>query len=245
MLKIAVCEDDPAQIAAQKSLLEEYLQKRPHLSGQLSFFASGAALLDAAEVRGGFDLYLLDIIMPGINGIQAGMRLRELGEGGEIIYLSISRDYAVDSYETAAFFYLLKPIAPDRLFAVLDAAVEKLGRRRTEHTIVHTPHGARRILLEQILYVERAGHVMRYYCTGEVVDSTSLRCAFRDAAAPLLADRRFCLCGASFVFNLQHMSGVSSQAALLDSGAAIPIPRRHASALKAAWGRYWLEGVQK
>lgn len=60
-------------------------------------------------------------------------------------------------------------------------------------------------------------------------------------AAPLLADRRFYLCGASFVLNFQHVTGVDGQAALLDNGQTVVLPRTAAAAFKKAWGGYWLE----
>ena len=75
-----------------------------------------------------------------------------------------------------------------------------------------------RLLLEQIYYAERVGRCIRYYCAGKTVDSVTLRTSFREAAAPLLADGRFCLCGASYLFNLQHVAGVEARSAVLDSG---------------------------
>ena len=82
---------------------------------------------------------------------------------------------------------------------------------------------------------------MRYYCTDGMVDSQTIRMPFMEMAAPLLADPRFCPCGASFVLNLQHVAGVNGQTALLDNGAAVALPRTAAAAFKSAWGRYWLE----
>ena len=98
-----------------------------------------------------------------------------------------------------------------------------------------------RIRLEQILYVERMGHCMRYHCVGGVVDSQSIRSPFKTAAAPLLADRRFYLCGASFALNLQHVTGVHGQAAILDNGQTATLPRMSAADFKKAWGKFWLE----
>ena len=57
----------------------------------------------------------------------------------------------------------------------------------------------------------------------------------------MLADRRFCLCGASFVLNFQHVAGVKGQSALLDNGQAVILPRTSATEFKKAWGNYWLE----
>ena len=241
MLRIAICDDEAQYVQQIKNFLQEYLHVHPELSGQIHSFSLGRELLYQAEESGGFDLYLLDIIMPGLNGIQTGRQLRQLGDGGEIIYLTTSPDYAVDSYSVRAFFYLLKPLEKGRLFEVLDAAVKKLNDRRSKAVLIATKDGPRRLLLDQILYVERVGRGLRYFCSDGAVDSLSLRVPFHAAVEPLLADPRFCQCGSSFAFNLQHVTGVSGQEVLLDSGGAVAIPRASVAPFKHAWGSFWLE----
>lgn len=241
MLRIALCDDEEKQLNQTAVLLNTYFQSRPDLCGQVETFRSGSALLARIEEAGGFDLYVLDILMPGLSGIDTGRRLRALGKGGEIIYLTSSNDFAADSYDVRAFFYLLKPVNEGKLFQVLDGAVENLKRRRSSAVVVTTVDGPRRILLERIRYVERVGRYMRYYCTDTTIDSQTIRVSFREAVASLLADRRFCLCGASFVLNFQHVTGVNGQTALLDNGQAVILPRMSATEFKKAWGNYWLE----
>ena len=241
MLRIAVCDDEEQYVQQTANFVQEYLRRHPELSGQVHTFQRGQELLCQVEEDGGFDLYLLDIIMPGLNGIQTGQQLRELGNGGEIIYLTTSSDYAVDSYSVRAFFYLLKPIEQERLFEVLDAAVKKLSHRRQKAVLITTREGPRRILLDQILYVERVGRSLRYYCSNGTVDSMSLRVTFHTAVEPLLADPRFFQCGSSFAFNLRHVAGVKGQELLLDNGGFVAIPRASVPSLKNAWGSFWLE----
>ena len=241
MLRIALCDDDEKQLNQAAALLNTYLQPRPHLHGQVETYRSGGALLARAENAGGFDLYVLDILMPELDGINTGRRLRALGDGGEIIYLTSANDFAADSYDVQAFSYLLKPVEQGKFFQVLDQAVKKLKQRRSSAIVVTTADGPRRILLEHIRYVERMGRCMRYYCTDSTVDSQTIRVSFREMAAPLLADRRFFLCGASFVLNFQHVAGVNGQTALLDNGQTVVLPRAAAPEFKKAWGNYWLE----
>ena len=240
MLRIAICDDEENQLNQTAALLNTYLRSRSGLNGQVETFQSSRTLLARAAEEGGFDLYVLDILMPELSGIDAGRRLRSLGGGGEIIYLTCSNDFAADSYDVRAFFYLLKPAEEGKFFHVLDGAREKLNRRRSNAVMVSTADGPRRILLEHIRYVERVGRCIRYYCADGVIDSQTIRVSFREAAAPLLADRRFYLCGASFVLNFQHVAGVNGQTALLDDGQAVALPRMAATDFKKAWGNYWL-----
>lgn len=241
MLRIAVCDDEEKELNGTAKLLNSYLGARPGLRGQIECFQRGEALLKRAAEQQGFDLYILDILMPEESGIDLGRRLRDLKEGGEIVYLTTSNDFAADSYDVGAFFYLLKPVEKNKLFQVLDRAADKLNRRRESAVMVSTAEGQRRILLECIRYVERVGRCVRYYCTDGAVDSQTIRVSFREITAPLLADRRFCLCGASFVLNFQHVTGVKGQTAILDNGQAVTLPRTSAADFKRAWGNYWLE----
>ena len=240
MLRIAICDDEEKQLTQTAELLRSYLCAHPSLQGQVEAFCSGEELLRRAKEAGGFDLYVLDILMPKLSGIDTGRRLRTLGDGGEMIYLTSSNDFAADSYDVRAFFYLLKPVEKHKMFQVLDGVVEKLKRRRSGAVVVPTVDGPRRILLECIRYVERVGRCMRYFCTDGTIDSQTIRVSFREAAAPLLTDRRFCLCGASFVLNFQHVAGVNGQVALLDNGQTVALPRTAATEFKKAWGNSWL-----
>ena len=241
MLRIAICDDEMWFLRQAADYVQEYLHSHPELSGQIHTFQSERDLLYQVEETGGFDLYLLDIIMPGLNGIQTGQQLRALRDGGEIVYLTVSSDYAVDSYSVRAFFYLLKPLEKKRLFEVLDAAVKKLNDRRSKAVLITTKDGPRRILLDQILYVERVGRVLRYYCSHDTLDSISLRVPFHTAVECLLSDPRFCQCGSSFAFNLQHVAGVKGQEVLLDCRDSVAIPRASVTSFKHAWGKFWLE----
>ena len=141
MLRIAVCDDEPEQLEKVAGLLRDYGQRRSVPPWQVFPFPSGYALLDGAEEQGGFDLYLLDVLMPGLDGIQTGAKLRAQGDPGEIVYLTNSRDHAVESYGVRAFYYLVKPVEAEALFPVLDAALERLERRDRESVVVHTAQG--------------------------------------------------------------------------------------------------------
>ncbi len=243
MLRIAVCDDDAVELERAASLLGDYLKERPQLPASLSRFGDGRSLLDALKQGRDFDLYLLDVLMPGLNGIEVGKAVRRLGRDGAIVYLTASPDYAVDSYLTRAFFYLLKPVGREQLFEVLDQAAAALHKRKNQVTIVNTVSGLRSVPLDDILYVERVDRFMRYYLAGgETVDSRTIRGSLRDASEALLADRRFALCGASFVLGLHHVKTVGRNEALLDSGGCIPVARTAFAGLKRAWMNYWLGG---
>ena len=128
-MRIALCDDETAQLALADTLLREYCLLHPELNLRVFPFTSGAALLEHLRTGEPFDIYILDVIMPGENGIELGLKLREIDRGGRIIYLSTSSDFAVDSYLPKASSYLLKPVSQDLLFRTLDAILSSYFRR--------------------------------------------------------------------------------------------------------------------
>lgn len=242
MLHIALCDDEPEQRALTGGLLRQYIKERPGLAAQLSVFSSGAALLEQVENGGDFDLYVLDIIMPELSGIDLGVKLRNMGSNGSIVYLTTSPDYAVDSYLAQAFFYLLKPVNPPRLFEVLDQAAALLHKRRAASVQVKTKDGLLLLPLDGLLYAELAGRAVRYHLSGgETVGGMTLRGTFSREMEPLLSDRRFILCGSSFVVNLHYVTAVG-KGELTVSGVRVPLSRGLAAQVKQRWGDYWMEG---
>lgn len=241
MYTIAVCDDDPNDLGTGLEFLDAYAKERPSLDIRVTSFLTGAELLTEVASGNNYDIYIMDVIMPDDDGISIGMRLRELGGNGEIIYLTSSNEYASESYDAGAFFYILKPAEQEKLFSVLDGAIDKRRRSMEKHMMVRTPNGLRLIPMENILMVERVGRVMRCYCTDGVVDSSTMRSSLREAASSLLADPRFHLCGASLVFNLRHVTGVKSGVVTMDTKSQVSIPRRAYAGLKEAWENYWLK----
>lgn len=180
--------------------------------------------------------------MPGLSGIDLGVRLRELYSGGAIIYLTISPEYAVDSYAARAFYYLMKPADPAELFRVLDLAAVALEKRKAACVAVRTKDGLERVRLDEIVYAELTGRTVRYHLAdGSSLDSLTVRSPFQEEAAPLLADPRFFLCGASFAVNLFYVTAVEKGFLRMDGGARVPLARGLAAQAKRRWSDFWLD----
>lgn len=241
MLKLALCDDETQQRDVLSGLLREYAAARPSLAVKLSVFSSGQELLAAVHAGGPFDLYLLDVLMPGLSGINLGVRLREMDAGCTIIYLSVSPEYAVDSYQARAFYYLMKPARAEQLYQVLDQAVAERKKRQDACIAVKTRDGLQLVRLDEVLYAELANRTVRYHLAGGgQVDSVTVRVPFQEAIAPLLADSRFFLCGVSFAANLFYVTAVERNHFLLDGGERVPLSRGLSVRAKERWREYWL-----
>ena len=244
MLHIAVCDDDAAELGKARALLDEFIAERK-LAAQVREFMAGRELLFDVDEGNTYDLYLLDVVMPEMNGIELGVKLRETDETGAILYLTTSEDFAIDSYEVRAFWYLVKPVKPEKLFPILDKAIAAHQKRMTEGIHVKTRDGMARLRFDELVYAEPFNRVVRYICKDGTVESVSDTTSFREKIATLLTDDRFYLCGVSLVLNLQLVKTVDRAAVTFVTGDQLEIPRRAAAELRGAWQRYWLEGGER
>ena len=83
------------------------------------------------------DIVLTDIRMPGMNGVDLVKELKKDGFQGEVIVLTAHKefDYAVETYRSGIFAYLLKPIDNDELLKVVSEAIDKLKEKRKEQEL--------------------------------------------------------------------------------------------------------------
>ena len=240
-IKIALCDDETEFHETTEKLLTEYKQKNPSASFALSCFSSGRELLDYIDANQTFDIYILDIVMPGINGIQLGSALRERGDDGLIIYLTFSPDFAVESYSTDALHYLLKPIDNNQFFQCLDKAMDRLNRSLLETVPIKTPDSTRIVPIRDILYAERVNYRIRYYLNDNtVIDGVTFNGSFQNAVSPLISYPDFLSVGSSFAVNLYYVTEVTKSDILLTGNHHVPIPRRVHETVKSKWADYWL-----
>ncbi|MBP9996481.1 MAG: response regulator [Lachnospiraceae bacterium] len=128
MIKITYCDDS----WIQQGLIDEWLRVYTAKKGitiEGVPFSTGDDLLSAVSAGASFDIYILDIILPGMRGTEVAAELRRHGDNGAIIYLTSSSAFEKDSDEVKAFDYLIKPIQPEQLYDVLDRAIATLDHK--------------------------------------------------------------------------------------------------------------------
>ncbi|MDR2454446.1 MAG: LytTR family DNA-binding domain-containing protein [Bifidobacteriaceae bacterium] len=164
MIRVGVVEDDPA--SAQ--LLAGYLQRFERETGQpaqVARFANGLALL--ANYRPDFDLLLVDIQMPGLDGFSAAQRIRAVDQRVMIVFVTATPQYAVRGYEVDALSYLVKPVAYTAFARDLTRCVERMRRRGGDWLVVATPGGVARLDTAEVVYLESDKHRVVIHTNGD------------------------------------------------------------------------------
>ncbi|MCX4305917.1 MAG: LytTR family DNA-binding domain-containing protein [Acetatifactor sp.] len=215
-VKICICDDSSEERIIINALVREW-SRRSGTDVSVSEFPTAEAFLFEYEELVP-DLVLLDIEMPGMNGVELAKRLRERNKLIQIVFITGFSEYIAEGYEVAALHYLLKPVSPEKLFSTLDRALERQeidGRKIVFQTSVETVQ----LLLYEIRYIE----VIKNYITIYAKDSYTVKRTLKEIEKEL--DERFLKVGRSYIVNLHFVSRVTRSEIFLRGGGSVPLPR--------------------
>jgi DNA-binding LytR/AlgR family response regulator len=223
-LNICLCDDNLGDLLQISQIIEEY--KVFHISGydlKYTIFSNGIDLLAAIDKGEYFDIFLLDVVMSGMNGIELANEIRNTNTVSKIIFLTTSPEYAVESYEVNAFYYLLKPIEKVKLISLLEKAYAGIFDQKEKYIIVKSQASLTKIYLHCIQYVDVMGrNIFIHLKSGEINKSP---CSISQIESELLTDKRFIKTHRSYIVNMDYIKNIAPSAITTFSNATIPIAR--------------------
>lgn len=236
MLHIAICDDMPQELERACSLLKKYASEQIHYEIKMDVFSAPLELLTHVAENGGFDVLLLDIYMPGIIGTEAARELRAMGDKCQIIFLTTSRDHAIDAFSLDAAHYIVKPYSEKEFFAALDKVMDKLTKKDEVYITVKSTDGISRVDLNKLVYSETDNHVQKLYLSdGRVI---CVRKSSIELFELLDEEPRFYKCGSTYIINMDYIVELTSRIVVFSTGAKIPILRRKYADFKRQYMDY-------
>ena len=218
---IAVCDDQATDLDHLTGLLDRWQLER-NAALRVKTFRSAAELLNAAG-KEPFTLYLLDVMMPGTNGMAAAREIRSFDDAAEIVFLTSSPDFAYESYGVRALDYLLKPIRAEMLFAILDR-LSLREQKPMEGLTLKCGAALIRIPFSQLVYVEVNGKHLYFNLT----DGTQREVlgTMNEYAPVLLSRPEFLRTHRSYIVNIYQIAELSPAGIRTFSGKLLPVSRR-------------------
>lgn len=236
MISIAICDDELQQLERAESLLKQYAFEHPQYEIKIQSFSAPLELLTHVAEKGSFDVLLLDIYMPGIIGTEAARELRNMGDKCQIIFLTTSRDHAIDAFSLNAAHYLVKPYSENALFSALDKVMDQLAKKDEVYITIKSTDGISRVDLNKLIYSETDNHVQKLYLSdGRVI---SVRKSSTELFELLEEEPRFYKCGSTYIINMDYIVELSSKGVAFSSGARIPILSRKYMELRKLYMDY-------
>lgn len=230
-MRVAICDDDEREIEQFSKLITEYRYSRG-VDMDIHFFCNSVDFL--CDVKGGeYDFVLLDVVMPGIDGIKAARELREKDKNVKIIFVSSTPKFAVESYRVEAYHYLLKPVDADTLFPLLDRIGKELSAQEGRGLVLKSREGVVRLSFSEIEFVEVINKKVSFHLRGGAIREVTA--ALADLEGELLTRQEFVKTHRSYIVNLECVQAVGANCAMTGSGHSVPVSRQRHNQVQNAY----------
>lgn len=200
MIRIAIVEDEDTAAAT----LSGYLERLGQECGQafsVTRCTDPVALLDKYS---GYDVVLMDIEMPHMNGMEGARRLRELDSRVKLIFVTNMAQYAAKGYEVEALDFIVKPVAYSDFVFKMKRAMNALRLDRRRELIINQSSGMVRVSADELMYVEVRGHKLTYHLLDREIEARGTM----DAAEEALAQLDFLRPHNCYLINPRHIDWV-------------------------------------
>ena len=236
VLKIAICDDEKEFRSAAEQMLKLYMADK---SAQFlaDTFDVSSDLIDATEKGTIYDIYLLDIYMPGITGMSIATELRSRGVKSPIIFLTSSTDHALEAFGVNATHYLLKPYSKENFYAGMDKAMQSIAVHKDDSIVLKVDNEYRSISVSGIIYCESEDKYQRLYL--ESGEKLLIRISGADLYKQLSQFDSFYHCGRAHILSLDYISRVTAEGVIFKNGRALKLPHTVLAGLKKAFFDYF------
>lgn len=232
-MKITICDDSIEDLIKIEKFIRKYETSRSYTGLQIDKFSDASKLYNKISKKELADIYILDMIMPEITGIDLGGQIRKHGSENVIIYITSSDDFALDAYHVHAVRYLLKPIREDLLFEALDYAMSYTKVKQGPSFLIKTKKGLVSIPYSKIEYIENTSRILDIHLTdGDNIKSIFIRKSFDEEIRELLNNDNFMQVHKSFLINLKYVKKLTQNNVIMEGGKDIPVSKSRAAGVK-------------
>lgn len=160
MLRIAVVEDEQEYAKTIVKYCQKYSALRQdEITAEC--YTNPITFLD--KYRGEFDLILMDILMPQMNGMECARRLRKRDETVMLCFVTNMAQYAIQGYEVGAVDFIIKPVSFAEFTLKLDRIFRLLKRQAATTVMVSTKNAMVNLDLRDLYFVEVYNHNLIYH----------------------------------------------------------------------------------
>lgn len=233
MLKAAICDDSTLATARLESLFCTI----PNIVKEWDVFHTGLALLQYIRQRAvKYDVYLLDIEMPLLDGITLAKEIRKQDKNALFIFLTSYPNYVYDVFDTVAFHFQIKPISEEQIRRVLKKAVGYLDMLHKKCCFSYNKNYYS-LDCEEILYFEKNNRKTYIYTADKRYETYLPKKEWLAQLDPTL----FVSLGYSFVVNMEYIKEIIENEVILTNTVHLPISRRQRRKVKEQHSAYFSE----
>ena len=183
-----------------------------------------------------FDIYLLDVEMEQMTGIEAAREIRKKDYEAIIIYVTNYVEYAIDAYEVNAYRYIPKRLLAEKLPVAYEVLLKRLEEKWAQCFLIEKNHQMERIQYNEIYYLEKDGKNTKIV---HKHGTSSVRMPISEVIHSMDSSESFLLVDRSYAVNGWHVMSLKDQQVVLRDGSIIPVSRPRLKQVKLELMKYW------
>ncbi len=235
MWRVAVVDDQASVWTQMQSYFQRYQQERGERF-QISYFENATLFLDRYQPK--YDLILMDIDMPGMDGLTAAHRLRKLDPHVVLVFVTNLAQYAINGYEVSAVDFVVKPVNYGKFAFKLERALKLALPKDRPVVLIKTEDGTVTVEREDVTYVEVQGHNL-FYHIGE--ETYRVRGSLKQAEEEF-GELPFFTCNKCYIVNMAFVEKFRDNVAVV-AGEEIVVSRPKKKAFMEALAAYYNRAV--
>lgn len=230
MYHVAIVEDEASFATQLQEYLKQY-EEENDVRFKISVFGDGADILEDYQPL--YDIILLDIEMPKLNGMKAAEQIRKQDADVTLMFITNMANYAIRGYEVGALDFVMKPINYYTFSMKMTRVLKRTKQKAQQDILLTLPDGVKKLNVQQIHYVEVQNRML-YYHTDEGV---FVMRGTMQSVEQVLAPYAFAKCNHWYIVNLKHVSEVKKTTAVV-AGHELEVSRRNRTAFLKALTEY-------
>lgn len=229
-MKLAVVDDEKKMTDLLSHYISQFAEEK-QISIQISIFHHPNKFL--TNYTKDYDIVLMDIEMPGLNGIETARQLRKMDARVVLMFIKNMAQYAINGYEVEAVDYIVKPVSYPDFAMKLAKAVRYVKRNEDKRLVLNTQDGVVHISLADIYYIEVIRHYLVYHTAA---GNYTVRGVLKEMDE-LLAEYHFVRSNHCYLVNLKYVEAITGNTVKV-AGDELQMSRNKKSEFMMAFARY-------
>lgn len=239
-MKIAIIDDSKDDIQLIKHYIKEYfIHNYSGIPLTIHEYLSGESFLMAFS-QSAYDIIFLDCYMKKLSGLETAQLIRKTDLSVLLIFITVSRDFAIDSYRVKACGYLVKPLTYESFSETMSLNMQN-SLKKSQFVELENGKDYVRIFLKDIICCDISGHYSQIHTISKII---RVRMAFSKLADVLSPYPEFLLCYRGCLVNMKKIVRIENQAFVMTNGDRIPFRKKEEGAIMKTYSSFLFEKVR-
>ena len=235
MLKISICDDEQDMLSKVQEVTELFF--RTHcVDYSINTYQHSDNLQYDLQDGISYDLFLLDIEMPGIDGMALAKEINTVLPMAKIIFITSHLEYAITAYEYSVFRYIPKNMIGEKLAAALKDFYKLYGLERNDYYLIKVKNHVEKLSYRDIFYVLKDGKYAVFYLRNRQI--ASIRKTLSQVYAEINQEY-FYFADRGCIINLANVTGMDGENVIMLDGQHITISKSSVAEFKTILLHFW------